>query len=119
MTDWDWPDSKIVHIIDGDTLIAVLTRDLGFNGKAVFEQKLRLNRINCPPASTVEGKAATQFVEDTVNNAPVHITTVGPYKYRDEWMAEVVLANGKNLSDALAQASLAYYWNGRGPRPGG
>jgi hypothetical protein len=48
---------------------------------------------------------------------PVHITTVGPYKYGDEWQAELVLADGRNLSDALVDLGLAVYWDGHGPRP--
>jgi hypothetical protein len=48
---------------------------------------------------------------------PVHITTVGPYKYGDEWMAEVTLADGRNLSDTLVGLGLAVLWDGTGPRP--
>jgi endonuclease YncB( thermonuclease family) len=50
--DWDWPDSTVVRVIDGDSLVAEVHRDLGFNGTATFRQKLRLNRINAKPAKT-------------------------------------------------------------------
>ena len=119
MTDWSWPDSRLVRVIDGDTLVAELTRDLGFNGKATFEQRLRLNRINCPPKGTTEGKAASAFVLNACQGVPLNITTVGPYKYGDEWMAEVVTPGGRSLSDALVANGLAVYWDGTGPRPGG
>jgi endonuclease YncB( thermonuclease family) len=113
---WEWPGSKIVRVIDGDTIVAELTRDLGFNGRAVFLQRLRLNRIDAMKASSEQGKRATELVKLAAAQT-AHITTVGPYKYRDEWMAEVVLADGSNLSDGLVTAGVAVYWDGRGPRP--
>ena len=117
---WLWPGSTITRVIDGDSFVATVSRDLGFHGIATFEQKMRLGRINCPPARTDVGDRATAFVVSKV--APgviVNIETTGAYKYRDEWMAEVTLPDGTNLSDALVVAGLALYWNGQGPRPGG
>jgi endonuclease YncB( thermonuclease family) len=114
---WDWPDSHIVRVTDGDTIVAEVTRDIGFHGTLKFLQKLRLNRINAKKANTAEGITATKFVSDETFAVPLHIQTVGPYKYRDEWMAEVILPDGRNLSDALVAAGAAVYWNGTGPRP--
>lgn len=125
ITQWPWPASTVTRVVDGDSIIARLTKDIGFHGHVTFEQKLRLNRINTPPASTDGGKAATAYVNVAttfaVNGVPliVDITTVKAYKYGDEWMAEVVLPDGSNLSDALVAAGLAVYWDGQGPRPGG
>jgi endonuclease YncB( thermonuclease family) len=120
---WQWPGSTIVRVIDGDSFVARVSRDLGFHGVATFEQKMRLNRINTPPKSTAIGAQATAFVMGNVSNSGgplvVNIETTGAYKYGDEWMAEVTLPNGVNLSDALVTAGLAQYWSGNGPRPGG
>lgn len=122
---WTWPASTVPRVIDGDTLDAHVTRDLGFGGTASFVVRLRLNRINCPPASTVPGKAATAFVTAAVAGAVLLIETDKPYKYGGpdnspgEWMAEITLPSGADLSDALVVAGLATYWNGQGPRPGG
>lgn len=118
-TVWTWPDSTAVRIIDGDSLIARVSRDLGFHGTATFEQRLRLNRINTPPASTDQGKAATIAAATFLLGKPLMIETVGPYKYGDEWMAEVTLPDGTNVSDALVAGAWAVYWDGKGPRPGG
>ena len=115
---WSWPASTITRVIDGDSIVARLTRDIGFHGIVTFEQRLRLNRINTPPASTAEGLAATFYVRSRAGIS-VDITTTKPYKYGDEWMAEVVFPDGTNLSDALVAAELAVYWDGTGPRPGG
>jgi endonuclease YncB( thermonuclease family) len=114
--DWDWPRSTVTRVIDGDSLVAEVHRDLGFNGTATFHQKLRLNRINAKPAKTPAGAAATAAVSGLVAGE-LHIVTVGPYKFGDEWMAEITLADGRNLSDLLVSLGHAVYWDGTGPRP--
>jgi len=118
---WTWPDSHVTRVIDGDSLTAHVTRDLGFHGTATFDVRLRLNRINTPPLKTQEGHAAALFVMDLLMSTavPVFIETVSPYKFGDEWMAEITLPSGENLSDLLVSKGYAVYWNGVGPRPGG
>jgi endonuclease YncB( thermonuclease family) len=126
---WKWPASQITRAVDGDTFTARLTKvtpvtiDIGFHGSVdfdhvvTFNQRLRLNRINAKPAKTEEGKRATAFVASLVAGPPVYLETVAPYKYGDEWMAEVMLPDGTNVSDALVTAGLAVYWDGTGRRP--
>jgi len=116
---WPWPGSTITRVKDGDSFVATVTRDLGFHGTATFSQNMRLDRINCPPKGTDVGDRATTFVVSKVTGVIVGIETTGAYKWRDEWMAEVTLPDGTNLSDALVTAGLALYWNGQGVRPGG
>jgi endonuclease YncB( thermonuclease family) len=116
---WAWPASTIVRIIDGDSFIAEVHRDLGFHGTATFLQKMRLNRINCPPATSDKGRAATVQSGVLMIGQVVSIETTGAYKFGDEWMAEVTLLDGRNVSDALVAAGVAVYWDGNGPRPGG
>lgn len=118
MTDWDWPGSTVTRVIDGDSIVCQVTRDLGFNGTATFLQKMRLGRINTPPIKTPQGQAAYQRTVALCAGL-LHVTTTGPYKFRDEWMAELVTADGTNVSDQLVTEGLAVYWNGLGPRPGG
>jgi endonuclease YncB( thermonuclease family) len=116
---WAWPASKVVRIIDGDSFTAEVHRDLGFHGTATFLQKMRLNRINASPVKTDAGTRATAAVSALMLNQPVLIETTGAYKFGDEWMAEVTLLDGRNVSDALVAAGVAVYWDGNGPRPGG
>jgi endonuclease YncB( thermonuclease family) len=106
-------------VIDGDSLIAEVTRDLGFNGKATFVQRLRLNRIDCPAKSTPAGFTAMAATIGLVEDVLLDITTVKAYKYGDAWMAEIVLPDGRNLSDELVATGHAVYWSGQGARPGG
>jgi hypothetical protein len=53
----------------------------------------------------------------------VHVTTLKRYKYGGpsetvgQYMAEVELPDGRNLSDLLVADGLAVYWDGQGPRP--
>lgn len=117
-TTWPWPGSTIMRAVDGDTIVAQLSKDIGFHGVVTFQQRLRLNRINTEPVHTTAGEAARAFVASRVG-CSVDITTIKPYKFGDEWMAEVVLGGGANLSDLLVATGLAVPWDGKGPRPGG
>ena len=117
MSTWSWPGSRVVRVVDGDTIVAEVHRDLGFNGTATYQQKLRLNRINAPAVKSAAGKAAAARVSALTAGVVVSIDTVGAYKYGDEWMAEVTLPDGQNLSDVLVHEALAVYWDGTGPRP--
>ena len=119
MTTWDWPGSIVARVIDGDSIVATLVRDIGFHGSTTFQQHLRLNRINTPPVSTPLGIAARLFVRDFTFGELLHVVTVKPYKYGDEWMAEVTNDDDDNLSDELVKRGFGVYWDGAGPRPGG
>ena len=123
MTAWAWPSTVITHVVDGDTVDAMVIRDLGFGGRAILPVRLRLNRINAPKVTTIAGRAARDRVGLLTDGVPVDVTTVKAYKYGGpddqlgEYMAEVVLPGGSNLSDLLVTSRLAVYWDGQGPRP--
>lgn len=125
MSGWVWPGATITRVVDGDTIDARVTRDMGFGGVAQYIVRLRLNRINTAPAYTESGKAATAFVTAWASGQVLSIETLKAYKYGGpdtspgEWMAEVTGTTGGNLSDALVTQSLAVYWDGQGVRPGG
>lgn len=115
---WEWPESMITRVIDGDSLVARLTKDIGFHGFVTFDQRLRLNRINAVPVKTAHGIEAKHFLEELVkpNMALLYLETVKPYKYGDEWMVEVFI--GKDtVSDLMVKNLMAVYWDGSGPRP--
>lgn len=123
MATWEWPDSRVTRVVDGDTVDAMVTRDIGFGGTVTFPIRLRLARVNTAAVHTDHGRAARTFVADRVLTHPVDIVTLKPYKYGGpngtvgEYMAEITLPDGTNLSDALVGAGLASYWDGSGPRP--
>lgn len=109
----------VKRVIDGDSFEAELSKDIGFHGQTTFRQKLRLNRINAVPIKTVHGQEAKRYLEELLkpNMSLVFIATVKPYKYGDEWMAEVTLPDGRNVSDDMVKNAMAVYWDGTGPRP--
>ena len=121
--EWLWPGTVIDSVIDGDTVDCRVTRDIGFGGTVTFPIRLRLNRINTARATTARGRSGTALVLARTAGQVVHVTTVKGYKYgapkykTGEYMAEVVLPDGSNLSDVLVDAGLAAYWDGAGPRP--
>ena len=121
--EWVWPASVIARVIDGDTVDAMLTRDLGFQATATFPVRLRLNRINAAPANTDKGRVCKARVLALTAGVKVTITTGKGYKYgapdgkTGEWMAEILLPDGHNLSDELVAEQLAEHWDGHGPRP--
>jgi endonuclease YncB( thermonuclease family) len=121
--EWSWPGSVICRVLDGDTVDAMLTRDLGFEASATFPVRLRLNRINADPVHTDNGMRCRARVLALTAGAKLTITTGKGYKYgapdgkTGEWMAEVLLPDGRTLSDVLVAEGLAVHWDGRGPRP--
>lgn len=123
MSEWRWPDSRVGRVLDGDTLDADVTRDIGFGGRVTFRVRLRLARINAAKGTSARGLAATTRVIALTGAAPLLLITVKPYAYSGpkgytgEYMTEVILPDGRNLSDVLVAEGHAVYWNGRGPRP--
>ncbi len=124
---WVWTDVKLIRVIDGDSLVCEMWKDIGFRGKVTFQQKLRLNRINAYPMNTDQGVAAAEFVRQELSGKLFGMQTIKPYKYGDQWMAEIVyselsdslVTTTHNLSDRLVEAGYAFFWDGAGPRPGG
>jgi endonuclease YncB( thermonuclease family) len=121
VTDWTYPAATLIGVTDGDTFHAELTRsvDLGFHVEltATLRQKFRLNRCNTAPIGTPSGMGAAVRLRVLLAAAPFTITSVGPYKFGDEWMAEVILADGRNVTDVLIAEQWAAPWNGRGTAP--
>lgn len=125
MTAWAWPASRIVRLVDGDTLDVAVTRDVGFGGTLTYPVRLRLARINAPAKSSTAGKAAAAYLAGLLPVGGVFdLVTVKPYKYSGppdatgEYMAEVTLPDGRDVSDVMVSSGHAVWWDGDGPRPG-
>lgn len=126
MTAWTWTESRCTAVIDGDTVDLLLTMDVGFGARTAHRVRGRLNRVNALPLKTPEGRDAAAYVGRRIFGAvrpDLTVVTVAPYKFGGpawspgEWMVEVTLPDGKNLSDLLVQRGHAVYWDGSGPRP--
>lgn len=111
----------LTSITDGDSFRAEVSGsfDFGFHvtitGSAV--QKFRVNGCNAAPKETDSGKGARDRLAELLAVGPLSLTSVGPYKYGDEWMAEVILADGRRLTDVLIAEQWAAPWNGQGAQP--
>lgn len=127
---WQWPDATIASVTDGDTIDAHVSKsfDVGFGGSTstAFRVRLRLARINAPAKGTAAGDASAAWLSGLLTpGTVVDLVTLDAYKYGGpayspgEWMAEVTLPDGRNVSDLAVSLGFAVYWSGTGPRPGG
>lgn len=100
--------AKILRVIDGDTIIAVV--DLGFS--IASEQTFRLARINAPEMrgdTHDAGIAARDFLINTVANNTVIMQTSKDRKEKyGRYLAEVFIGDG-NVSDLMVSSGHAIY----------
>lgn len=99
--------ARIESVIDGDTVDAII--DLGF--KTSMRQRLRLARIDTPERGQDGYAQARDFVTWAVVDKPVKIKTEKISKW-GYYLAEIMLPDDRNLSDALVEAGLAKPYDG-------
>jgi endonuclease YncB( thermonuclease family) len=117
---WTYPYATLARVIDGDSFVADVRcgMDFGFHVYIAgsSRQRFRLNRCAAAPAKTESGDGARARLAELLAE-PFVLVSVGPYKYGDAWMAEVVLDDGRNVSDVMVQEQWAASWNGSGKQP--
>ncbi len=89
----------VVRIKDGDTI------EVLHQGKA---QAIRLAGIDAPETRQAFGAQATQFTSALAVGKEVTVTIVG--HHRDRAIGEVMLPDGRNLSQELVKAGLAWWY---------
>ena len=97
---------KVVRCIDGDTIEAVIGKDVGFHLLATWTWRLRVEGVNCPEikgANKAAGYAAREFTADWLAQEPCIVRTTGKTSF-ERWLAEVTRADGSSLADALVAA---------------
>lgn len=118
---YTYPDCTLVRLVDADTFVARGYRemDAGFHivVRAAWQQKFRLAGVACGAKGTPVGDEAARWVQAWLSEYPFTLTSLGPYKYGDEWMARVMFGGGQDLADLLVLRGLAVRWNGRGVQP--
>ena len=88
--------AKLLKIIDADTLDVEL--DLGFE---VYKRaRCRLANINAPELKTLEGKAAKQFIVDTIPLGSEILVESKDYDKYGRSLA-IVHYNGVNINELL------------------
>lgn len=103
-------DCTIIRVVDGDTIDAELTCDVGFRCRPVWRFRLQLLHARCPSprnlATRAEGQAAAQFTSDWLAAEPVVAVTHRPDGW-GRWLADIRRADGSSLAAALVEAGLA------------
>lgn len=100
--------AKIVKVIDGDTVDAVL--DLGFYMSAKL--RLRLNGINTPELTSQDvreasnARQAKMILASLVESKDVLLKTYKADKY-GRWLADIILDDGLNVNNYLLESNLA------------
>ncbi|WP_114790998.1 thermonuclease family protein [Niabella yanshanensis] len=92
---------KVIGIKDGDTFVVLI------NGK---EQVVRLAHIDCPEKKQPFGAKAKEFVSQ--QSFGMQVSLVHGYKYdrNRRLIAEVILADGRNLNKELVKNGLAWHF---------
>lgn len=103
-----WYQAVVSGVYDGDTITASI--DLGLD-IGLYNQKLRLARINAPELPTLEGEASRDFLSSWVNGKDIIIQTKkdGKEKY-GRYLAEVwVEVDGKwiNMNSLMLEKGFA------------
>ncbi len=100
------PGSKltnvVLRVIDGDTIELLLIKSFKF-------VKIRLDGIDCPEKGQPYYEEATAYTSDLCLHKQVRVIKHDIDKY-DRLIADVILPDGKNLSEELVRAGLAWWY---------
>jgi micrococcal nuclease len=108
---WHYPRARSLGNYDGDTV--TLEVDVGFS--TLRRITVRLARVNTPELKDAGGAAARDRTRELVFDEVLKVTTI---KDRTEkygrYLAEIWLADGRNLADVLVEEGHAWpYASGR------
>ena len=91
---------KAVHITDGDTIKVLRGKE---------QVKIRLYGIDCPERRQPFGRRASQFTAELVGNEMVEVRPIELDRY-GRTVAQIILMDGRNLSEELVRAGLAWVY---------
>jgi|AntAceMinimDraft_9_1070365.scaffolds.fasta_scaffold04256_6 endonuclease YncB( thermonuclease family) len=100
------PGSKltnaVLRVIDGDTIELLLIKSFKF-------VKIRLDGIDCPEKGQPYYEEATAYTSNLCLRKQVRVIKHDIDKY-DRLIADIILPDGKNLSEELVRAGLAWWY---------
>lgn len=102
---------QVAKVIDGDTIEAVVGRDVGFRCTPTWRLRLRLEGIDTPeirggtPADQALAVAAREFTAAWLAAGPAIVATSGRTTF-ERWLARIIRGDD-DLADALVAAGLA------------
>lgn len=101
--------AKVIRIVDADTIW--LDVDLGFDVRR--KDSFRLAGINAPEVSTVEGKAARDWLVDLLKPGDeVVVRTQKDHREKYGRYLAVIVSRGRNLNDDLVKTGHAVLYDG-------
>lgn len=103
--DYRYELDRVVRVIDGDTIEAVVGRDVGFRCRPTWQLRLRLQGIDCPELREPLGATAREFAAGWLATGPATVTTTGRTTF-ERWLA-VITRGEDDLASALVAAGLA------------
>ena len=105
---------------DGDTFRADVRVGFGIaaTGNRGEGQAFRVFGCNAIELALPGGREAqANLAKLLAPGTVVVLDSIANYKYGGEFMANVTLPDGRNLTDALIASGYAVKWNGKGLRP--
>jgi endonuclease YncB( thermonuclease family) len=99
---------QITRVIDGDTFEAFI--NLGFGITQRF--CVRLEGIDTPEKSTIEGKQAKQYVKDLIEGKTVLFKDAGSEKYGRS-LAKIEMSDGTDLTQFLLEKQIGIEYSGK------
>ena len=104
-------EAELIRVVDGDTLDMRVHIWLGQN----IQTLVRLRGIDSPEIRTAkcdeerqQGQAARHYLEYIIADKPLGLMDVHYGKYAGRVVAQVILPDGRDLSDLLVKAGHAY-----------
>lgn len=94
---------ELISVTDGDTFVARLTKDAGFNCMMSWKWRIRVLGVNCPEKTgpTKEaGLKARAFTFDWLSAEPFAVETVEQDDF-GRWLSRAFRADGSSLASAL------------------
>lgn len=98
---------QVLRVIDGDTFEILV--ELGFGVTQKFH--VRLDGIDTPEISTIQGRKAKEYVSDLIEGKAVILKDAGAEKY-GRARAKIELMDGTDLTQFLIEKNIGIEYKG-------
>lgn len=112
LEDYRYELIKITKFIDGDTVQAIIGKDIGFGTYTTWKLKLRITDIDCPERSESGYKEATEFTKQWFEKPGQVIVETAKSQTFDRWLARFT-RNDEDLSKLLVENNHAIVWKSK------
>jgi endonuclease YncB( thermonuclease family) len=102
LEDYRYELIKVLKFIDGDTIKALIGKDIGFGTYLTWKVKLRFVDIDCPQRNEPGFNEATEYTKQWLEQPGQVIVETFKTQSFDRWMARLT-RNGEDLSQKLLE----------------